>query len=303
MRTRSSADAALLVVAFIWGATFVMVKDAVAATEPMTFLAVRFALAAAAMVAFAPRALARADRSTWKAGALAGTLLFMGYALQTYGLRYTSATKAGFLTGLTSVIVPLGAWLWLSRRPSRRQLVGVGLATVGLAALSVAPGERLVLEPGDALVALCAVAFAGQILVLDRYAPRLDPMSLASVELVTTAGLSAALAPLFGWSGGVPADITVWAAAAFTGVFATALAFAVQTKAQALTDATHTALLFATEPVWAAAVGAVAGERLTPAVWLGCGVILAGMLVVEWPAVGAGDETREGRNPQAAPLD
>lgn len=300
-----TADLALLLVTLIWGATFVMVKDAVSAFPVFSFMAVRFALAAAALTPLvlwrrrqlaalapdgpfaAPRrsTLARLQRAALPA-LLIGSALFAGYAFQTAGLKLTTPAKAGFITGLSVVIVPLIAALLLRQAPSRNAWIGVMLATAGLALLSLTADLRV--EPGDLLVLGCAFSFAAHILLTGHFAPRHDPLLLTLGQVGTVTALSLAAALLFD----VPVegltalmarlDGRVMFAAAFTGLLATAAAFGIQTVAQRFTTATHTALIFAAEPVFAGVFSfLLIGEVLGPRQLAGCGLILAGMIVAE----------------------
>ncbi len=284
MSHQRRADLALLAVAAIWGATFVMVRQAVGLVGPFTFLSVRFALAAGLMVGLFHRRLWRADHHTWAAGGLVGLFLFAGFGLQTAGLQHTTASRAGFITGLSVVLVPLAAWLWLRRAPGVGPVVGVSLAAVGLAFMAWQPGGTLALNQGDWLVLGCSLAFALQIVATARFAPGMDTYALATVEILT-AGLLALAATAFFEDPTWPLPPLVWWAAAFTGVLATAVAFGVQTAAQAWTTPTHVAVVFATEPVFAALAGVVlAGESIVAVTWIGSGLILAGMLAAElWP--------------------
>lgn len=274
-RRRLAADLALLAVAAIWGSTFVLVKGAVAAYPVLPFLAIRFAIAG---LALAPAAL---HRPRWRpsdlaAGALAGTFLFAGYALQTAGLQETEAAKAGFITGLSVVLVPVFLALLWRRRPTAQAVAGTALATLGLGLLTL--NADLAINRGDLLVLGCAVCFAGHITALGALSPGRDPRLLTLVQVATVAALSAGLVLLRGPFPAVPQG--VWGAALFTALAGTALAFFVQTAAQQFTTAAHTALIFAAEPVFAALFGLlVAGERLTPRGWFGCAVILAGVIL------------------------
>lgn len=278
-RARLWADLSLLGVTAVWGATFVMVKEALAGVGPLTFVAFRFTLA---MLVLAPAvAWRRPKRSAGlvPAGALAGLFLFAGYALQTAGLQYTSASKAGFITGLSVVIVPLLGGLALRQAPGRATVVGIALAVLGLGLLSLR-GE-LGAELGDLLVLGCALAFALHILVLDRLAPRHDILALTAGQIAATALLTAGLAGLVERPT-VAQLIEVWPAALFTGVFATVAAFYFQTQAQRLTTAAHTALIFSMEPVFAGLFGyLLAGERLDGRAVVGCACILGGMLIAQ----------------------
>jgi drug/metabolite transporter (DMT)-like permease len=291
-RRQLTADAALLLVTLIWGSTFVMVKNAVASFPVFSFLALRFALAALALLPFVvlrPRN-AQANLPEGKATplllraaapALLGVALFAGYAFQTAGLHLTTPAKAGFITGLSVVIVPLFSALILRQPPARNAWLGVGLAVVGLAFLTLQPGLQV--APGDLLVLACAFAFAAHILLTGYFAPRYDPLRLTLGSIITVAILSGAAALIFDrpWD---PAALTpsVLFAAAFTGVLATSVAFGLQTSAQRFTTATHTALIFAAEPVFAGLFSfLLIGEVLGLKQVLGCLLILAGMIVAE----------------------
>jgi drug/metabolite transporter (DMT)-like permease len=308
-RHQLTADASLLFVTAVWGATFVMVQDAVTGFPVFAFLALRFALAALVLLPFFLRGrdvaqtqannpgdagqptrsndFSRSVRrratevatTRWRPGVLVGLALFAGYAFQTFGLRETTPAKAGFITGMSVVLVPLGQAIFLRRPPRRNSIVGVGLAAVGLGLLSLQ--ADLSVSRGDLLVLGCAMAFAAHILLVGRYAPDWPPLRLALVQIVTVAVLSSAAALLLERPIGWPAG-NVWFAAAFTGLLATALAFFVQSRAQQATSPTHTALIFAAEPVFAGLFSfLLIGETLGPRQILGSALIVAGMLVSE----------------------
>lgn len=289
-RDQLTADAALLFVAAIWGATFVMVQDAVRGFPVFAFLALRFSLASLALLPLLllsrPARPAPTSRPPLPArlaallpGILIGAALFAGYAFQTLGLRETTPAKAGFITGMSVVLVPLGQAIFLRRSPRRNSLIGVGLAALGLALLSLQ--ADLSLSRGDLLVLACAVAFAGHILLMGRYAPGWPPLRLAFVQIVTVALLSAATALWAEQPIGQPTG-SVWFAAAFTGLLATALAFFIQSRAQQATSPTHTALIFASEPVFAGLFSfLLIGELFGPRQLAGSALIVAGMVVSE----------------------
>jgi len=298
-REQLQADLALLAVALIWGATFVMVKKAVMDFPVFAFLSLRFVLAfvtlgiviwwkrkgALTSLSVQERANSSAnrmvilDRREVRAGSLVGLALFAGYAFQTVGLKYTSPSKAGFITGLSVVIVPLFSALFLRRSPSYPAILGVVLATVGLALLSLRGNWTI--ARGDALVLGCAFAFALHIVLVGAFASKMDPLNLTAMQIATVA-LMSGLVSLTMERPWPTASKSVYFAAFFTGIFATSLAFAVQNAAQRFTSPTHTALIFSTEPVFAALFGyLLAGERLGGRALLGCGLILAGMMVAE----------------------
>jgi drug/metabolite transporter (DMT)-like permease len=273
----------MVAVTAVWGSTFVLVRDAVTRVPPFTFIAYRFLAAALLLAAIRPR-LALGGRGDVPglgplgAGAVIGVALLCGYGFQTVGLQYTTASNAGFITGLSVVLTPLLGAVLLRQAPGRWPVTGACVAAIGLAFLSL---QRLEVRQGDALVLGCAVAFAVHILLLGRYAPRLDTYRLAVVQLAT-AGLGA-----LAWAGVagdlvVPASGDVWLALAITSVAASAGAFLIQTRAQREVSPTRTAVIFTMEPVFAGLFGfLLAGERLSARGWLGAGLILVGMLVAE----------------------
>jgi uncharacterized membrane protein len=187
-------------------------------------------------------------------------------------------SAAGFVTGLYVVLTPVMGLALFRMRVGRSVWAGVALATAGLALLSgVEAGSPL----GDLLVLGGAAAYSLQIVLMERYAPRYDPLALTLVEMVAACAGFLAIALARG-DLGVPRGWTVWGALVVTGVFASALAFLVQTWAQQRTSATRTAVVFALEPMFAALFGyTLAGDRLGWLGWAGCAVIMCGIVVAE----------------------
>jgi drug/metabolite transporter (DMT)-like permease len=273
---------ALVVVTAVWGVTFVQVKDAVELYPLFAFLAVRFAIASLALAVPAAGRLASLGRRGWAAGGSLGLLLALGYALQTAGLERTTVSSAGFITGLYVVFTPLLALLLFRTRVGGTVWIGVALAVCGLAMLSgVGAGDPI----GDLLVLAGSAAYSVQIVLMERYAPRYDPVAFTQAEMLAAFGGFALVAVALGQVE-VPRGWTVWGALLVTGVFASALGFLVQTWAQRRTSATRTALAFAMEPVFAGIFGFwLAGDRLGALGWTGCAVIMAGIVIAE-PAAG-----------------
>jgi drug/metabolite transporter (DMT)-like permease len=268
----------LVLVTAVWGVTFVQVKDAVAIYPLFAFFAVRFAIGAGVLAVPGARRVRTLGRPGIAAATLLGGLLGSGYALQTAGLERTSVSATGFITGMQTVLTPVFALLLFRTRAGTPAWIGVGLATLGLALLAgVHRGTAL----GDLLVLAGAAAFAVQIVLMERFAPRYDALAFTFVELVAATAGFAVIAIGRGelsW----PHGWTVWGALVVTGLFATAFAFLAQTWAQRRLTATRTALAFALEPVWAALFGVtLAGDKLTAAAWAGCAVIFAGIVVSE----------------------
>ena len=269
---------ALVVVTAVWGVTFVQVKDAVELYPLFAFLAVRFLIAAVVLAAPAAPRLRSLGRPGWLAGGSLGLLLALGYALQTAGLERTTVSSAGFITGLYVVFTPLLGLLLFRTRVGGAVWVGVVLSVAGLAMLSgVGAGDPV----GDLLVLGGSAAYSLQIALMERYAPRYDPIAFTQAEMLAAFAGFAAVAVALGQIE-LPRGWTVWGALLVTGIFASALGFLVQTWAQRRTSATRTALAFAMEPVFAGIFGFwLAGDRLGVIGWGGCAVIMAGILVAE----------------------
>jgi drug/metabolite transporter (DMT)-like permease len=269
---------ALVAVTAVWGLTFVQVKDAVELYPLFAFLAVRFAIASTTLALPGYRRLGALGRRGGVAGAGLGLLLAAGYALQTAGLERTTVSSTGFITGLYVVFTPLLALLMFGTRIGAATLAGVGLSTVGLGLLSGVDAGSLT---GDALVLGGAAAYSLQIVLMERYAPLYDPLGFTLAEMLAACAGFAVVAVALGQIE-VPRGWTVWGALLVTGIFASALAFLVQTWAQRRTSATRTALAFAMEPVFAAAFGFwLAGDRLGAAGWAGAALIMAGIVAAE----------------------
>lgn len=268
---------ALIAATAVWGVTFVQVKDAVAIYPLFAFLSVRFVLATLTLAPVAISRLTSLRMHGMRAASLLGLLLAGGYVLQTAGLERTTVSGTGFVTGMYVVLTPLIALALFRSSINAGAWIGVVLSTAGLVLLAGVHGS----VAGDLLVLAGAAVYSLQIVLMERFAPRYDAfaftcveMAAAAVGLLVVAGARSELRVPHGW--------TVWGALLVTGIFASALAFLVQTWAQRRTSATRTALAFAMEPVWTAFFGFwLAGDRLGARGWVGCAVIMAGILVAE----------------------
>jgi drug/metabolite transporter (DMT)-like permease len=278
------ADLAILFISLIWGATFVVVKEALRDASTFVFLFLRFTLATVLLWLFF-----RARRSTpashggrmgWLGGLFCGVCLFAGFAFQTAGLRLTTASKSAFLTGLYIVLVPLLASLVNKSVPRLAEVAGIAAATAGTGLLSLT-GDGWSWNAGDTLTVLGAAAFAMQILALDRWSKRMSVETLSLLQIASVAVFSLAMiafweTPQWRWSGRLAGALAV------TAVFATSLSFTLQTWAQRHTTPTRAALIFATEPVFAGLTAwLAAGEAWTGRMAAGAGLILTGILLVE----------------------
>lgn len=279
--TQLLADLALIFVTLVWGATFVTVQEAIKKIEPYYFLAIRFSIATIIMSIFANKRLLKVSAPSIIRGALIGLALFSGYAFQTFGLKYTTASNTGFITGLSVVIVPVFVTVATKKLPGLISTAGIISATVGLGLLTI--NQSLDLNFGDILVFFCAVSYAAHILLVGKFSPDNDPFVLATVQIGTVAVISFAAA-LLKETRPSPADFNsqVWWAIMVTAVLATALAFFVQTWTQKYTSPTHTAIIFTMEPVFAAIFAYyLGGESLGLRQVMGALSILGGMLASE----------------------
>ncbi len=209
-------------------------------------------------------------------GALLSVLLFLGFALQTAGLRFTTESRSAFITGLAVILVPFVSVLLFRRWPQVPSLVGVAIAAVGLYILTggldgvAVGGETFV---GDLLTLGCAVTFALHIALTEKFAPRVPPVALVAVQLWGVCLLSTACLPFVEthvtWTGEFVGAVL------FCGIFASALAISVQTWAQARTTAVRAALIFSLEPVFASSLSVVLGREA-----LGQRELVGGLLTV-----------------------
>jgi drug/metabolite transporter (DMT)-like permease len=295
---RLKADLALIFIAAVWGSTFVLVKEALDSASTMLFLTIRFGVAALALALLYRRRAAPkpgARRRELLAGALVGFCLFTGYFFQTLGLKYTTAAKAGFITGFYIALVPFLSAALYRRVPHPSEVVGAAMATVGIG-LMASPSLRFDIAAGDLLVLASTVAYAFHIVVLGHFSTEMSYEGL-SVNQIACGALLGLVS--FWW---IEEPHIVWNASvivalAVTSLVATALAFSIQSWAQQFTTPTRTALIFALEPVsaWIASY-LLRGEVLAARAVVGAGLILAGILLVELKPVGWGGHpsTRRG---------
>ncbi|OPA76908.1 EamA family transporter [Paenibacillus selenitireducens] len=292
MKRSLLADFTLLLVAFIWGTTFLIVQNAVQALPPLAFNGIRFTGAALLFALI----LILVHRGWWKQfnmrllrhGIILGILVFGGFAFQTYGLLYTTSSNAGFITGLSVVLVPFFS-VWILRQRLRWPAwASAALALIGLFLLSTSGSSTFHMNLGDILVLACALCFALQIIATGKYAPHHPTLPLVTIQLGTVGVLGLVGSVLFENIGSfsdwmhLTMQTDVLIALAITLLFGTAFAFWAQTYCQKYTSPTRVAIIFAMEPVFAGITGYVWGdEQLGIAAIIGCGLMLISMLIVE----------------------
>jgi drug/metabolite transporter (DMT)-like permease len=276
MSRRHAAEAALVGIAAVWGLTFVMVQDAVERLPVLAFLGYRFTAAALIVAVIFRRELAALSPRGWRAGGLMGVFLTGGYLLQTFALQHTSASNAGFITGLFVVLTPvLGAAFLREHVGGSAWTAAVGSAA-GLYLLSGTNG----VHEGDVLALGCAACFAAHILVTARGVRDHHLGALLAVQLglcgVTSLVAGAFAGDLEGPSGG-----SVWSALLVTALIASALGFFVQSFAQQHAPPARTALILASEPAFAGLFGYLHGDRLDALNWFGAVLIMGAIVGVE----------------------
>jgi drug/metabolite transporter (DMT)-like permease len=272
------SEVALIGVAAVWGLTFTMVQDAIERLPAMAFLGYRFTAAAILVALVFARPLRQLSADGWRAGLGMGAFLTAGYVFQTLGLEHTSASNAGFITGLFVVFTPLMAALVLRERIAAPVWAAAGVSALGLYLLSGTHGLR---ASGDGLEVLCALAFSAHILVTSRAARAHHPGALLVVQL-GVCGLFCLAVAAAGGRLEAPHGYTVWSALAVTAVLASAVAFFVQTFAQRYAPPSRTALILAGEPAFAGLFGwLLAGDRLSALAWFGAALIMGAIVAVE----------------------
>jgi drug/metabolite transporter (DMT)-like permease len=281
---RRKAELALGFNTLVWGVTFVLVKSALHEISPVLFLAMRFSLAAVALVAvFRIGQVKACPTRMLAAGGMIGIFLFTGYLLQTLGLQYTTAPKSAFLTGLATVMVPMLGALVYQIKPRLAEVVGVLAATLGMGLMTLEGPIGTVgsIGRGDLLTFGGAVAFAAHVVATGHFAEQIgyEVLSITQVGAAALSSLSLVWlveTPRIHWQ-----PMVVWAIL-ITGLLCTALAFTIQAWAQHYTTATRTALIYALEPVvaWITSY-CLAGEGLSGRAAAGAGLILSGVLLVE----------------------
>jgi drug/metabolite transporter (DMT)-like permease len=276
---RRGAELALVGIAGVWGLTFAMVQDAIERLPSMAFLAYRFLPAGAIVAAVYWKPLRRLPPEGWRAALVMAAFLTAGYIAQTIGLEHTTASNAGFITGLFVVLTPFFGALLFGLRPPRAAWLAAGVSALGLLLLSGAGGDFKL--AGDGLEFVCACAFAMHILVTGRAVRRFDVGALVAIQL-TACGLVCLVVAGVAGDLEAPRAGTVWSALIVTALFASALGFLVQSYAQQYASASRTALILAAEPAFAGLFGyLLQDDRLSAVAWMGALMILAAIVLVD----------------------
>lgn len=279
MKLKSWAVLSLVFVAIVWGAGFVLMKDAIDDQPVFDFLATRFTLATLVMIAIRPQVLSAINKQTLFRGSVLGVMLGLAYITQTIGLDLTTAAITGFLTGLYVVFTPLLFWFVFKKKVDKKVIVGTTLALTALLFISF---NGISIDPGQIWLIACALLFAGHIIGLSFWSNAKDIYTLTVIQL--------AAGSVVCWLGALPdgyqppPSAFVWGTVVFTAVFATAMAFLIQTWAQSIMDPSRVAIILTGEIVFAAVIAVAVGQEVLSARTIIGGVlIVVAMLIVEWP--------------------
>ncbi|WP_297464426.1 DMT family transporter [Thermococcus sp.] len=265
------AEAVLLGITAIWGFTFPAMKVSLDYVPPMLFLAYRFGIASLLMLIIFRRKVLSSE--ALKEGFILGLTLFFGHGFQIVGLKYTTASNSAFITSLYVVFTPFIAYLLLGERIEASDVVSLLIALTGLYLIS---GGSVNLNRGDLLTVLCALSFAFQIVLVEKFGEK-DYVGLAFWQImwnfILSLGFALLLEPLV-----VPRDPLPWIGIIYTSVFATFIAFTLQIKYQRYTRAHRAALIYSSEPIFSHIASFLTlGEVMKPRGYLGAFLILAGI--------------------------
>lgn len=275
----SRQEIALVLVTMLWGSTFLVIHIAMQHSGPLFFVGVRFTLAGVVSMLLFRRHMARLTRREAGAGVAIGCALFLGYYLQTLGLRTITSSQSAFITALYVPIVPLLQWAVLKRPPGLMSWVGVALAFTGLVLLAGPEAGALHFSAGELATLAGAAAIAAEIILIGHFASSVDSRRVTAVQLLTAGLVSFALMPALGEA--VPQFSWLWAGGAIGLGLASAVIQLTMNWAQKSVSPTRATVIYAGEPVWGGIVGRLAGERLPGLALVGAALIVAGVLASE----------------------
>lgn len=276
----SRQELALIAITMVWGGTFLIVQWAMVYSGALFFVGIRFLVAGGLTALLFRKAMAGL---TWRevfAGSAIGAALFLGYALQSHGLKTITSSQSAFITALYVPLVPLLQWLVLRRPPRLMSWVGIVLAFAGLVLLAGPEAGSVSLSAGEIVTLLSALAIAAEIILIGRFALQVDSRRITAVQLLAGGAMSLMAMPVTGEA--APEFHWVWLACAVGLGVASALIQLTMNWAQKVVSPTRATLIYAGEPVWGGIFGRLAGDRLAPLALLGGALIVAGVIAGEW---------------------
>ncbi|MBN1301591.1 MAG: DMT family transporter [Melioribacteraceae bacterium] len=287
-------ESMMLIVTLLWGATFVIVKESLADVSTMLFIGIRFTIAAVVLIPIVFRYRSSFNKQVVSAGFVIGLFLFLGFASQTIGLKHTTATKSGFLTGSAVVMVPILQTIMEKRKPTIGSITGVLIVFTGILFLSSGGNSILQIfvelgsnfNIGDAFTLLCALFFALYIIYLDIFTKKYEYWNLIILQIYTTAVLAYLFSMILDGTTIEPVKISFTGYLIFgiiyTSIFATLITTILQTRYQKLITPTKASIIFSFEPVFAAIFAFfLLNEKITNLGFIGAVLIITGLIISE----------------------
>ncbi|NLN49143.1 MAG: DMT family transporter [Clostridiales bacterium] len=279
MSKQLQADLMLLGITIVWGASYMLTKIGLEGLEPLNLTALRFIIAFVISGAIFYKKILESNKKTIKYAFILGILLFGMFISMAFGLGYTTASNAGFLISLSVILIPIISFFFLKRKIERKVIIGVILAFIGIALLSL--DAELKMNFGDMLCIFCALLCSVHVIIIEIFTKEVDPVSLGVLQL-GFAGIFSLVSSLLLENFGLPKTGLSWISVLLLSVFCTAIGYVVQTMAQQHTTATHTGLILSLEPVFSAAFAFVfLKEILPPRGYLGAFILLTGVIIAE----------------------
>ncbi len=272
----------LIITTIIWGSGFVVMKNSVDIISPTYLLAIRFTIASIALVAVFFRRLKMVTQREILSGSLLGIFLFVSYLLQTYGLKYTTASKNAFITTLYVILVPFLHWFFNQKRPTANNIGAAVIAVFGLGLISL-EGD-LSVNIGDLLTLFCGLFFAFHIVFVDRYTERYDPVRLTVIQMVVATILSWILAPILeGAQDFAVIKGPIFIGLIYLGIFSTMICFLLQNVGQKHLSPNTSSIILSFEAVFGLGFSVVfLGEVVTPKLLAGCILLFASIILSEY---------------------
>jgi len=279
MNKQVRADIMLLIVTVFWGASYLLTKLALRELQAFNLTALRLLIGFAVSGAVFYKRLLKTDARTIKYSVILAVLIVFMFISMSYGLAYTSASNAGFLISLAVIIIPILSYFFLKQRIERRVLLGVCIAPIGIALLTL--NEQLSINSGDLLCILCALFSAMHVVCMGVFTQKVDSIALGILQL-GFAGAFSLIFSLFTENVSLPASFAGWGSTLALAILCTAFGYIVQATSQQYTSATHTGLILSLEPVFSAILGFVfLGEVLLPRGYAGAAVLMLSVLIAE----------------------
>ena len=272
-------EIALIAVTAVWGSTFLLVHWAMQHSGPWFFVGIRFLIAGLISVVIFRRALRGMRWRDIGAGVAIGVMIYLGYGLQTVGLQTIDSSTSAFITAMYIPLVPLAQWAVFRKRPPAMAFVGAALAFLGLLFIAGPDAFALTLGSGEILTLISTLPIAAEIILISVFAGRIDLGRITIVQLLTAGALGILTMPVVGE--GLPEFSWIWVGCAVGLGAASCIIQLTMNWAQKSVSPTRATIIYAGEPVWAAVIGRIAGERLPLAALVGGALVVLGILASE----------------------